>query len=743
MRRLFKDLYGFLPVQLLLLHFRKYQMLLFFWVLLILIITGNFAKSFGAETLFLSPEYMGEVNFVSMFLLGSAMAMFIMSWHITTFIIHSKRVPFLGAARHAFLKYCINNSLLPLAFLVFYSITYARYQWINEHASSGSVVLLLASFFAGTCTGLIISFAYFFRADRNILKIILSGITNPKLIREIIPYDSLDAEFDVLLAQTFLTGKCRVQKISSLERYNMRVMETVLRRHHRNAVFATLVAIILLLLLGIFMNKPEMRIPAGAGFLILFSIMLGTVGAFKYFLRSWEVLGWCLGILLVSLLVHRKLIDFRSTATGIDYQAAAGKLPLYDYNHLQQIFTEEKRNSDRQNNLLMLEQWKQRRQTEGDTMPPLVLICASGGGSRAAYWTFRALQYADSVSQGKLFRNTVLMTGASGGMIGAAYWRSIHWKYYRKELNSLYDPSFQQNIGKDMLNAIIFSFVSIDLIAPFNEVKIGNRSYRKDRGYAMEEELIRNTKGILDNRIGDFRQSEQRAEIPMMIFGNTIINDGRRLLVCAQPLSHLVQPVHQVPGSKPVMDAVDMQRFFEGQSPEDLRLVSALRMNATFPYVLPVVRMPAQPALNIMDAGLRDNFGMETSMRFLTLFRDWMLQNTRDIIVLQIRDTREHELFRPEEQNSLLSMAIDPMVVIQNKWGTFQTYAQAYMKDLAALGLQHKLHFINLEYIPEKEDRSAALNFHLTQKEKEDLFLSMDRPRNQAMVDTLLHYLQP
>src|SRR4051812_1099473 len=109
MRRLIKYIYGFLPVQLLFLHFRKYQMLLFFWILLTLVITGNFATTFGAESLFLAPEYMGEINFISMFLLGAALAMFTMSWHITTFIIHRKRVPFLGAARHAFLKYCINN----------------------------------------------------------------------------------------------------------------------------------------------------------------------------------------------------------------------------------------------------------------------------------------------------------------------------------------------------------------------------------------------------------------------------------------------------------------------------------------------------------------------------------------------------------------------------------------------------------------------------------------------------------
>src|SRR5690606_20932759 len=97
MSKIINKVYRFLPVQLLLLHFRKYQLLLIFWVILISTITGHFAAHFGASSLFLAPEYLGEINFRSMFLLGSAMAIFVMSWNITTYIIHSHRLPFLGA----------------------------------------------------------------------------------------------------------------------------------------------------------------------------------------------------------------------------------------------------------------------------------------------------------------------------------------------------------------------------------------------------------------------------------------------------------------------------------------------------------------------------------------------------------------------------------------------------------------------------------------------------------------------
>jgi hypothetical protein len=742
-RSLFKNIYGFLPIQLLVLHFRKYQMLLLFWALLIMVITGNFASGFGAETLFLSPEYLGEVSFFSMAVVGGALAMFTMAWQITTFIINSKRIPFLGATRHAFLKYCVNNALLPLVVLIFYVITYAHFQLMNEHLSYSRLLWLLLGFFSGIAIIILLSFTYFFRLDRDILKSTLSRITNPALIREIIPYDTLDAEFDFIQAKTYLTGGFKIKPVSSLERYNLRLLDNVLRRHHRNAIFATLFAIGVLFVMGIFKDHQLLRIPAAAGFLILFSVMLGVVGAFKYFLRSWELLGWTITFLFIGWMVRKQVFDFRGTATGINYDAPAKNYPEYSYEHLKELFNPRRCETDFQAHEQILDKWKMRRSASGDTLPPLVIVCVSGGGSRAAYWTFRSLQYIDSMSNGNLFRNTVFMTGASGGMIGAAYWRSIHWKHQEGKIANAYDLRYQQNIGKDILNAIIFSFVSIDILAPFNKVSIAGHAYRKDRGYAMEEELINNTDGVLDNKIGDFRSAEASGSIPVMVFGNTIINDGRKLMISAQQLSHFTQSDQRYPNCPPVIDAVDYQTMFSRQNPNDLRVTAALRMNATFPYILPVVKLPTQPSMNVMDAGFRDNFGVETALRFVHLFRTWLQHNTRDIIVLQVRDTKEHDLFRMKEQNDLLSMAFDPLFVIHDKWESFQSYAHGYMKDMASSSeLGPKLHFISLEYIPEKEEKLAALNFHLTQKEKEDLYKSIAQPYNKAMSDTLLNLLK-
>ena len=117
MKLLLKGIYTAFPVQLFILHFRKYQVLLAFWYLLALIVNGNFLNYFGADALFLSPEYLGNVNPLSTLIVGISMGIFIMSWHITTFILHSNQFKFLATTSKPFLKYCINNSIIPILFL--------------------------------------------------------------------------------------------------------------------------------------------------------------------------------------------------------------------------------------------------------------------------------------------------------------------------------------------------------------------------------------------------------------------------------------------------------------------------------------------------------------------------------------------------------------------------------------------------------------------------------------------------
>ena len=63
-------------------------------------------------------------------------------------------------------------------------------------------------------------------------------------------------------------------------------------------------------------------------------------------------------------------------------------------------------------------------------------------------------------------------------------------------------------------------------------------------------------------------------------------------------------------------------------------------MNSTFPYIAPIITMPGEPQFQIMDAGIRDNYGTSTSLKFLYVFQDWIKENTSGVIFLQITEEK-------------------------------------------------------------------------------------------------------
>jgi hypothetical protein len=74
----------------------------------------------------------------------------------------------------------------------------------------------------------------------------------------------------------------------------------------------------------------------------------------------------------------------------------------------------------------------------GEEKPKLVILNTSGGGLRSALWTFTVLSNANEKLKSKLSQNLQMITGASGGMIGAAYFREIQLRKKLKTLDGQY-----------------------------------------------------------------------------------------------------------------------------------------------------------------------------------------------------------------------------------------------------------------------------------------------------------------
>lgn len=740
MKKYLVGFYYSLPIQLLLLHFRRYQVLLIFWYLLFATVSGHFLELFGADSLFLAPEYLGKVNALSTAFTGFAAGVFIMSWNITTFILHTKHIRFLATTAQPFLKYCINNGIIPLIFLLFYLYNAIYYDASQELISTFDIIALIAGFIGGFILCVFIAFGYFFGADKNIYNklghVIVSANREHDKAAKRRPLRTDNAEIRI---DWFLSAKFGLRKPRNIKHYSQEFLDSIFKRNHIAAVLAILLAFIILLLIGFFSDNKIFQVPAAASITLFFAILIAVAGATYLFMRTWSIPFLILLYICINWMYQQNIIDPRNKAYGLNY-TNENERPAYDRDSIMQLVSPENIAADKLVFLNMLQNWKARQTID---KPVLFVINTSGGGTRSATFTLNVLQKLDSITNGRLMPHTFLINGASGGMLGAAYFRELYWKKIKDSSVNLQNRSYADNISGDLLNPLFSSFISRDLVGPVRKFEFNGYTYIRDRGYAFEQKLNDNTKGILNKSIGEYKQAEENATVPLMFFNSTITRDGREMVISTHPARFLMQPLKDpahITASQP--DAVDFTSLFEKQNPLNLSLLSALRMNATFPYVLPNVWLPTEPVIDVMDAGLRDNFGQETTLRLIDNFKDWLQQNTSRVVMIQIRDRETGDWDKPYEPNSILSSVTKPFLLLQNNWYKLQDYFQEDQLNYLAQSYGPQFYKISFQYVPAKKDASAALNFHLTAAEKIDLEAALDNPYNQRSFTQLLQLMK-
>ena len=740
MKAWLRGFYYSFPIQLLFLHFRKYQVLLVFWFVLFSIAGGSFMKTFGADSLFLAPEYLGDVNPISFAITGGALAMFIMSWNITTFILFSRYFRFLSATTNPFLKYCINNTIIPVTFLIFYFIRAFIFDYYKELIPFTDILFLAGGFIIGFSLLLSISLLYFFRADRTILRQMLPTITNPNEYITHLQGDNqqkVNSTPGTLNIEWYLDSPLTVRKTRNVSHYSQEFIETMFKRHHFAAIVSVFAAFLFLIIIGNFLENRFFQIPAAASITIFFAILIGVSGAFTYFLQSWSIPYLLALVFILNLFYELNWIGPRHRAYGLSYTNSKGRRS-YSREGLLQLCSQENIDADKKNMISILEKWKQR---QGTDKPLLVIINTSGGGQRSATFTMNMLQRLDSVTNGQLMKKTFLITGASGGMLGAAYFRDLYLQKLQGKNIYLQDRKYVEDISGDLLNPMFSSFVGRDLIAPAQKFHVGPYKYVKDRGYAFEEKLNDNTRGFLNKQVGDYASDEKAANIPLMFFGSVVTRDGRKMLISTQPVRFMMLP-HQDTARIPFMDpdAIDFGSFFAKQNPQNLRILTALRMNATFPIVLPNVWLPSNPIVDVMDAGLRDNYGTETALRFLNSFDDWIRDNTSGVLLVQLFDRATGGWDHPYQSDNISDHAVKPFLMLQNNWYKLMEYSQNDMIGFYIENSAHNLSKVFFRYSSQTAESKAALNFHLTKREKVDIARSLNSVDNMAGYKRLLDY---
>jgi len=740
----------FFPFQLLMLHLQRNQILLLIWLVIFGFVSNRLGVGLGMSYLFIVPEYLGNVSAYSYAIVGFAFGGFVTAFNVSSYVINSHRFTFLATLKRPFTKYCINNCIIPLTVIIVYMFNIYHHLSIYELMKSKQILFCFLNFFAGMFLFILFAAIYFqllnkdfdnlfgesadesekSKSSIDLVKYFRLGILRRHFISQVTRRSRFRDEWPV---EAYLCNLYRIRRTQKTEHLDRAKLLMVFQQNHVTASIFAILIFISLLLLGAFRENKFFDIPAAAGMLLFGTMGMMVVAAVHFFMRSWSTIFFIVLIFALNFLSQHSNFRAINYAYGLDYDKHA----IYDPESISKEIIE---SGSVEKDILyheeILNNWKKKAYVNPDisSKPKMIFINCSGGGLKSALWTFYSLQVTDQLMEGKLLQNTVLITGSSGGMIGASYLRELYLQQQLGIIDNFYDPEWSDNVAKDMLNPIVSSMALNDLFLRWQHFSEGNYQYPKDRGYSFERKLNENTNYVLDKRLGDYTEAEYKALIPMMIFSPSITNDAKRLIISSQPLSFMS---YNTTGKNRDMylENIEFTHLFKNNNPYNLKFTSAIRMNATFPYVLPVVSLPSSPLLEIMDAGMRDNYGTRTSMQYILHMQDWINKNTSGVIIIRISDGRRVD-YEKQRKTSLLGDLLSPLGGLVGNVTKIHLQENDQLIQIIDEILDVPLDVIEYRLGDIKDSKNISMSFHLTPREKKKVRAAFEDKKIQ---DEILH----
>ena len=166
-------------------------------------------------------------------------------------------------------------------------------------------------------------------------------------------------------------------------------------------------------------------------------------------------------------------------------------------------------------------------------------------------------------------------------------------------------------------------------------------------------------------------------------------------------------------------------------------------MSASFPYITPNISLPTTPRIEIMDAGISDNFGVSDALRFIHVFEDWIEENTAGVVLLVIRDSESDSPVKPAPNPSVIDRITYPIASVYNNLTNMQDINNDVRAEFMSDWFDGNLDVVEISYdsFVKDETRSeierASLSWHLTTKEKQNIINNIQIESNQQAIQKL------
>lgn len=727
----------FFPFRLLLAHIKYNFFGLIYWLILFLIITESFGYSFGVPFLFFSPEYLGEVSYWSFLFLGFSVGGFTMAFNIYSYTKIGPRFPFLIVVSTPFFRFCINNSLIPISFLIVYILKMSRFQANEELASSLQIYIYALSFLIGFFTFIALSILYFFPIRRN------RNLNDDEEESSQNPISSVTTKgtkwYNYFRSESkrpifYIGKKFKIYKSRSILHLDQELIEQIYGQNRINAFIFEALTIMSFLGMGFFRNYAIFEMPSAMSLVALLTIISMLVSALRSWFHRWTypiIVGIIFGMNYLS--TSSPLFKYTSYAIGLNYSKE--KRIEYTVSSISKNGSDSLELNNSKNSIeITLNNWKTKQEVR---KPKLIILNTSGGGSRSALWTFIVLSECDKILNNKLTNRLQLIAGASGGMVGAAYYRELLLREKLKMIPSKSSSIFRQRLSMDLLNKLAFSATTSDMLIRYKTFKYESNTYTLERGAAFEAHLHQNLHNYLEHSLGYYQKYEANGTIPIMIFSPTIINDGRRLLISSQNLNFMVNKRN----NNSSFENIDYQSFMNKNNPNKIRFSTVLRANATFPFIMPMITLPTKPEIQLMDAGIRDNYGGKVTVDYLFALSDWIRKNTSGVIIVETRDTKRILNDESYHDVSLMDKITLPFGNMITNFTRTQDFDQEQLMKLCSKSFNFPVDVVTFNLREKSKDR-ISLSWHLTTKEKQKIQKAFQSKENQLSLIKLKKLIQ-
>lgn len=352
--------------------------------------------------------------------------------------------------------------------------------------------------------------------------------------------------------------------------------------------------------------------------------------------------------------------------------------------------------------------------------PTVVFVAASGGGIKAATWTATVLAglREEDVLGERFASSIVLVSSVSGGSVGSMYFLEGYEECGPPSVDRARGAI--EHAGTSSLAAVGWGLAYPDFL------RIGLSIFVPgdwDRGWALEERwrLFLREPGAT---LSDWRTGIAEGWRPVPIFNATIVETGDRLTMSPVdvPQDELKQ-IHQAltshnPGLLPPRR--DFRNLYPGK---DLRVLTAARLSAAFPWVSPVAR-PGDVSIreserwHVGDGGYFDNEGVVSALEFMEkslgqLFEDPPKPPRRKAVLLRIRASPDPD--PPESEGEWISSLAGPLLTMLAVRTASQTArndvdVDRFCESWRCMGLE--VEEVNLVL-----DAKTAMSWHLTKPE--------------------------